>query len=89
MKVRAQAAARHSLAPAVRCRHRSPRRERHDLFAVGDKETVGVHKQRANPMGSNDAEQCATAGRNFPSSWRETWSVTLSALKIGKMSGVF
>jgi hypothetical protein len=59
MKVRAiahQAAARHSLAPAVRCRHRSPRRERHDLFAVGDKETVGAHKQRANPVCSNDAE---------------------------------
>jgi len=42
---------------------RSPRRERHDLFAVGDKETVGAHKRRTNPVCSNDAEQCATAGR--------------------------
>jgi hypothetical protein len=30
---------------------------------VGDKETVGAHKQRTNPVCSNDAEQCATAGR--------------------------
>jgi hypothetical protein len=59
---------------------------------VGDKETVGAHKQRTNPVCSNDAEQCATAWRapaQFPVFRRETWSVTLSALKIGKMSGVF
>jgi hypothetical protein len=49
MKVRAiahQAAARDGLAPAVSCRHRSPRREGHDLFAVGEKETVSAYKQR-------------------------------------------
>jgi putative ABC transport system substrate-binding protein len=44
------AAARDSLAPAVSCRHRSPRREGHDLFAVGEKETVGAHKQRVHPL---------------------------------------
>jgi len=30
---------------------------------VGDKETVDAHKQRTNPVCSNDTEQCATAGR--------------------------
>ena len=30
---------------------------------MGNQETVGAHKQRTNPVCSNDAEQCATAGR--------------------------
>ena len=45
--------------PAPRSKTRASR----SLFAVGDKGTVGAHKQRTNPMCSNDTEQCATAGR--------------------------
>ena len=59
MKVRAithQAAARNSLAPAISCRYRSPGRERHDLFAVGEEETISTHKQCVYPLLNNFPE---------------------------------
>src|SRR5262245_19425283 len=53
MKVRTiahQPAARDCLAPTVSCRHLNPRRERQDLFAAGEQETIRADKQRVHSL---------------------------------------
>jgi hypothetical protein len=59
---------------------------------VGDKETVALTNNaliRCVATTPNSARQPGVRQAQFPVFRRETWSVTLSALKIGKMSGVF